>query len=114
MPESAEFLKQVLDHIVALQHRGATSSENLAECCGHCNSNKGPNLSGIDPKTGRHVALFHPRRDIWRKHFRWRNARLVGLTPKGRTTIEVLKINDENRIAVRERLIISGQFSLLE
>lgn len=113
MPEGCETLKQVLDHIVAEQHHGQTSLENLAQCCGHCNRNKGPNLSGIDPISGRHVALFHPRDDVWSEHFYWQGATLVGKTAKARATIDVLKINDELRIGTRRRLSAAGKFPLL-
>jgi hypothetical protein len=82
-----------IDHIVARQHGGRTSLDNLALACFPCNNHKGPNLSGIDPDRGEMVRLFHPRRDTWSRHFRWEGARLVGKTAVGRTTIEVLAIN---------------------
>ena len=113
IPESAETLKQVLDHIVAEQHHGPTSFENLAQSCGHCNRNKGPNLSGIDPVSGRHVALLHPRHDLWTEHFYWEEAQLLGKTAKGRATIDVLKINDELRVGMRRRLNSAGKYPLL-
>jgi hypothetical protein len=40
------------EHIVARQHGGPTSLDNLAFACWSCNLKKGPNLSGIDPATG--------------------------------------------------------------
>src|SRR5437667_4729271 len=59
------------DHIIATQHRGPTSSENLALACFDCNRRKGPNLSSVDPETTRIVQLFNPRRDNWRNTFAW-------------------------------------------
>jgi len=39
------------DHIIAAQHRGATTPENLALACFDCNRYKGPNISSVDPAT---------------------------------------------------------------
>jgi 5-methylcytosine-specific restriction endonuclease McrA len=100
------------EHIVARQHGGITVEENLALACIRCNSYKGPNLSGIDPETHAIVPLFNPRTQIWRTHFRWERARLVGITPSGRATIAVLSINNWPRIEARQRLIAAGRMSL--
>ncbi|HKB03133.1 MAG TPA: HNH endonuclease signature motif containing protein [Gemmataceae bacterium] len=51
-----------IDHIIARQHRGPTTLSNLALACLRCNSNKGPNIAGIDPVTAKLTRLFHPRR----------------------------------------------------
>jgi 5-methylcytosine-specific restriction endonuclease McrA len=58
-----------LEHIIARQHGGGTVPENLALACWQCNLKKGPNLTGIDPETGRVTRLFHPRKDNWQDHF---------------------------------------------
>ena len=47
-----------LDHIIAQQHRGETTYENLALSCMHDNFHKGPNIAGLDPATGRLSRLF--------------------------------------------------------
>jgi hypothetical protein len=60
--------------------------------------------------TGRVVVLFNPRRQRWSRHFEWEGARLVGLTPCGRATIDVLNINARHRIELRELLILGGVF----
>jgi hypothetical protein len=98
-----------IDHIVARKHRGATVAGNLALSCFHCNSHKGPNLSGIDPKSRRIIRLFHPRRHKWNWHFHWQGGTLLGRTPIGRATIAVLEINDEFRVQLRENLIDDGR-----
>jgi hypothetical protein len=110
LPQSASKLRHQVDHIVARQHGGKTSAENLALCCIHDNLHKGPNIAGIDPLTGELVRLYHPRRDRWRGHFAWQGATIVGLTPIGRTTIRVLNMNDASAVAVREALIAEGRF----
>ena len=97
-----------IDHIIAEKHRGKTVLENLALSCFFCNTFKGPNLAGVDPKTRKIIRLFHPRRDRWQDHFRWDGAVLEGRTGVGRTTIEVLRINHEDAVAVRESLLEEG------
>jgi 5-methylcytosine-specific restriction endonuclease McrA len=54
-----------IEHIVARQHGGSTSLDNLALACWTCNLKKGPNLSGIDPATGIVTALFHQVSLVW-------------------------------------------------
>jgi hypothetical protein len=99
-----------IEHIIARQHRGPTAAGNLAWACFSCNKRKGPNLAGIDIVTGRVVPLFHPRRHKWSRHFRWQGPMLVGRTPIGRATIEVLGINLPLRIRLRQELIDEGVF----
>src|SRR5437870_3375634 len=108
MPGAASRLKHVADHIIARQHHGPTTLDNLALCCARCNEFKGPNLAGIDPATTQLTRLYHPRRDRWAEHFRWENAILVGVTDVGRTTVDVLAINDTLRVAAREILLEDG------
>jgi 5-methylcytosine-specific restriction endonuclease McrA len=47
----AEF-RFVIDHIIARQHGGPTTPENLALACGPCNRQKGPNIAGLGPADG--------------------------------------------------------------
>ena len=77
----------------------------------YCNSYKGPNLSGVDPVTTEIVRLFHPRRDHWEENFRWEDAVLIGRTPTGRATIEVLRINELTAVALRRLFIRAGVIS---
>src|SRR5438093_11112829 len=71
MPDEAVRLPFQVDHIVAVQHGGLTVPGNLAWSCLACNKRKGPNIAGIDPKSGKLVPLFRPRRHKWTRHFRW-------------------------------------------
>lgn len=96
------------EHIIARKHRGATTEDNLAYSCMNCNFYKGPNIAGIDPQTNQIVPLFHPRRQRWTDHFRWRGQILIGVTPTGRATIAVLEINHPLRIEAREDLRAEG------
>lgn len=94
-----------MDHIVAVQHGGSSVDENLALACVHCNRHKGPNVAGIDHTTGEIVRLFHPRSDNWREHFLWNGSELVGRTPVGRVTIQVLSINETDFRLMRGALM---------
>jgi 5-methylcytosine-specific restriction endonuclease McrA len=79
-----------IDHIIPLKHRGRTVAGNLAVACYYCNVYKGPNLSGLDPVTGKLTRLNHPRRHRWQYHFRFDGSTLAGRTAIGRTTVYVL------------------------
>jgi len=76
--------------------------------CVFCNLHKGPNLAGIDPVTKKLTGLFNPRLQRWTRHFRWEGPLLIGKTAQGRTTIEVLAMNDPDRIALRQELLAQG------
>jgi HNH endonuclease len=101
-----------LDHIVARQHSGETTVENLAFACCHCNRYKGPNLAAVDPQSQQVVELFNPRRRVWGEHFRWQGPNLIGKTPIGRATIRLLRINREIAVETRELLMHEGVFVL--
>ena len=112
MPQRFDDLSFEIDHVVASAHGGKTISGNLALSCFSCNRFKGPNLAGIDPRSGRLAKLFHPRRHAWPRHFRWEESILVGLTPVGRATIRVLHINDFLRVGLRTQLVSEGVLKL--
>lgn len=100
------------DHVVAVQHAGAATLENLALACLHCNRRKGTNLSSVDPTTGAPVWLFNPRRDHWADHFRIEEDRIVGITPAGRATVNLLEMNAEECVLIRGELQRAGRYPL--
>src|SRR5258708_4326390 len=110
MPEMYDRPAFQIEHIIARQHGGQTTAENLAWACFTCNKRKGPNLSGIDSASGKIVSLFHPRRHKWSRHFRWRGAFVIGRTPAGRATIAVLGMNLPLRVQLRQEHIDEGVF----
>jgi hypothetical protein len=99
-----------IDHIIARQHGGTTTLDNLALSCLHDNTHKGPNIAGIDPLTKRISRLFNPRRDKWERHFKWDGPYLVGKTAVGRATIVVLAMNHPDTVAIRQSLIEEDLF----
>lgn len=114
LPQSASRLTFPIDHIIARQHQGPSILDNLALSCLHCNVHKGPNIAGLDEDNGGLTPLFHPRRERWTDHFRWSGITLVGLSPVGRVTIQVLAMNDDLMLAVRQALQREGDFPPLE
>jgi hypothetical protein len=109
-PDDALDLPFHVEHIVARQHRGADDPANLCWACSRCNLKKGPNLSTVDFETGKQVALFNPRTMIWNDHFMIQGARIIGITACGRGTVELLDMNNETRLAHRQKLISQGEF----
>jgi hypothetical protein len=109
MPDDITLLAHEPDHIIAVQHGGTTTSDNLAYTCHQCNRYKGPNLASIDPQTGDRAFLFNPRTDLWQDHFHWEGAEIVALTPCGRATAALLRINDPRRVAARALLLGQGR-----
>lgn len=99
-----------LEHILAKQHGGSEEASNLALACHWCNLRKGPNLTGIDPVTNQVVPLFHPRQNEWLDHFQVIGERIEGRTPIGRTTVQVLAMNDARRLDLRQELLARGEF----
>ena len=106
------FFRFHVEHIVARQHGGSDELDNLALACNHCNGHKGPNLSGIDPRTGKVVRLFNPTRQHWHRHFHCIGPLLIGRTTCGRATVAVLAMNLPDRNMLREQLIVAGLFDL--
>jgi hypothetical protein len=52
--------------------------------------------------------LFNPRIDAWEQHFHWEGAVLRGKTPVGSATIELLRIDQPERVEHRWSLMRLG------
>jgi HNH endonuclease len=100
-----------VDHVVPRSRGGATETGNLALACPGCNAHKNNKATGLDPVSGEAVALFHPRRDRWRDHFVWTGefTSVLGITPKGRATVETLSMNREGLVNLRRLLHANGE-----
>lgn len=110
MPAQDVPLEFHIDHVLAEQHGGETTAENLAYACSICNSHKGTNFAGVDPATRKKTRLFNPRRDRWRHHLRLDGAIIVGITAVGRATVRTLAMNLPLTVDVRQDLIRMGRF----
>jgi hypothetical protein len=84
-----------LEHIIPQSAGGDTSLDNLCLSCPTCNRHKGTRLTAQDPVSRKDVSLFHPLKQIWGEHFTWSDdgTQVIGLTPTGRATVEVLCMN---------------------
>jgi hypothetical protein len=99
-----------VDHIIPIKHRGETNLDNLCLACLDCNRHKGSDFGSFDPDTGQITALFNPRTQTWHEHFRLDGPRIIPLSPEGRVTVFVLRLNDEIRVLARQALIQAGRY----
>jgi hypothetical protein len=110
-PQDGAFLSFEIDHIISEKHSGATTAENLALACVFCNSFKGTDLGSLDTETGRLTAFFNPRTQTWDDHFAVEaDGRLQPLTPHGRVTVAILRMNDPGRVVERQLLLLVGRY----
>lgn len=99
-----------VDHIIPEKHRGETVSANLCLACLECNRAKGSDFGSFDLETDEITLLFNPRTQSWDDHFRLNGAQIMPLTPEGRVTEFVLKLNDEMRVRGRQALLEADQY----
>lgn len=100
-----------IDHIIPVKHHGTDDLDNLALSCYQCNAFKGSNLAASDPSTGNATFLFNPRRQNWDDHFQLNpDAILIGKTPEGRVTVDVMRMNDEPRVQYRHFAMSIGDY----
>jgi len=98
-----------VDHIVPVIAGGTAALDNLALACVSCSLRKGARQQAPDPNTGKAMPLFHPRREVWERHFRWDGARILGLTPTGRATVAALSMNRPLALAIRQEEAVRGR-----
>lgn len=98
------------EHIIPLFLNGTNEMSNLAFACGGCNGKKNKKTSAIDTLTGLLVSLYNPREDIWAEHFKWQEGFLIleGITPKGRASVDLLKLNRRGIVNLRSALYLIG------
>ena len=60
------------------------------------------------------MPLFNPRTQKWLVHFALEEAKVVGLTKVGRTTVEFLQLNSFERIVERAELIEAGVLPFMQ
>ena len=99
-----------IEHIIPIRFGGSNELENLAWSCDGCNTNKWGHIEWLDTETGIKVSLFNPRLDIWKNHFRWNDdfTLIIALSPTGRVTIDLLKMNRSGLINIRKVLVAYG------
>ncbi|MEX2139074.1 MAG: HNH endonuclease [Pirellulales bacterium] len=97
-----------IEHIRARQHQGGDDPANLALACPDCNAKKGPNVATISPQNDSIVELFNPRIHQWEDHFVVVGAEIVGITDIGRATVQLLDMNEDERVTMRAQLQAEG------
>jgi hypothetical protein len=75
-----------------------------------CNAWKGSDIGSIDPATGQLVTFFNPRRHQWPQHFKLQGFVMEPLTPEGRVTARVLRLNVDKRVVERRALMVVGRY----
>jgi hypothetical protein len=110
LPEAASDFTFPVDHVIARQHQGQTTLENLALACPRCNAHKGPNLATVDWPSEDLVRLYRPRQDRWEDHFRMEGAVIMGGTAIGKGTARLFDMNSARRVATRQWLMEEGLF----
>lgn len=105
-----------IDHIVPKSKGGTNDEENLWLVCHSCNLFKSNQTHGRDPLTGRRVRLFNPRRQQWKRHFRWSEdgTFIIGRTACGRATVAALNLNNLIAITVRRHWVAAGWHPLAD
>lgn len=103
-----------VDHIISLKHRGASTIENLAYACFHCNRHKGTDIASLSLRSGVLVRLFNPRTDRWGQHFFHNSGRIESLTEIAEVTALVLDFNHPERVAFRSLLAESGRYPSIQ
>jgi hypothetical protein len=98
------------EHIIPTVRGGATILDNLALSCSGCNGHKYDRTEGYDPVSQSMAPLYHPRQHTWSEHFAWSEdyTQIVGLTPTGRATVEMLHLNREGVVNLRWILFLVG------
>lgn len=103
-----------VERVVPRSQGGQTAMSNLALGCPGCNLAKGHRTTGLD-RSGNVQSLFNPR-DFepwllgWHLHFVLdRNSGMIlPRTDTGEATIDMLRMNDANRVFARRLQIQAG------
>lgn len=104
LSQSDNFFTFHVDHIISEKHQGMTVFNNLCLCCPPCNLAKGSDIAGADPHTGKATFLYNPRQQEWHSHFELEHGQIIGKTPEGRLTVQLLRMNLKERVAERQGL----------
>lgn len=100
-----------IEHIQPTSKDGSDELKNLALACFGCNLYKNNKTKSFDSLTETITPLYHPRLDNWNEHFQWSEdfTKLIGLSPKGRATIQALKLNRPRLSNLRILLAAFGE-----
>lgn len=105
-----------IEHIVPRSAGSETRFDNLCLACPTCNRYKADRQTGVPPTLGQSAPLFHPQHQQWSEHFAWSDdaAEIIGLTPTGQATIEVLRMNRSRLVRLRRLWVQMGEHPPVE
>jgi hypothetical protein len=109
-PERVAGFRLTIEHIIPESRGGKTAEDNLWLACHACNECKGARVQGRDPLTRKRVRLLNPRKEKLPEHFRWSEdgTEIIGLTPRGRATVQALQLNRPVLVAARSLWVQTG------
>lgn len=114
LPSMFALVEFEIDHVIAKQHGGEDTLNNLALACFRCNRRKGTNLSSRDAKTGDIVPLFNPRLQRWGEHFKLSEAGVIeAFNQIGSVTLHFMQLNTKERIEERCFAIEKGLITVI-
>lgn len=99
-----------IDHIRSLKHSGKTEFNNLAFSCPDCNAYKGSDIGTFLGTDSVITRLYNPRTDDWFEHFEVFEGAIYARTNIGEATIRILRLNDPDRIIIRQELTLNGLY----
>lgn len=99
-----------VDHIISEKHEGETIFDNLAFSCPSCNSAKGSDIGSYDKITQELIPLYNPRNQKWDNHFQLDGVLIRPISPVGRVTVRLLRLNREEQISERNGLVRLGRY----
>jgi hypothetical protein len=102
MHESLQGATFHLEHVIPLCKGGRSDLDNLVLACPGCNLHKAGGITASDPAIGQETRLFHPLRQSWPEHFRFKLYQIEGLTAGGRATADALNLNHARRQRIRQ------------
>lgn len=105
VPDQMGEFSHHVDHIIPIAHGGTDEISNLAWACFDCNTNKIRDIASFDPGTRTLTLLYNPREQAWGDHFEMIGAFIMGKTPAGRATVNLLQINNPGQIETRQHLM---------
>ena len=104
------FLAFEIDHVAPVKHGGGNELANLALACPHCNQNKGSDMTTFLDDYQDIVSLFNPRFERWDAHFDAVDGEIVAKTRVGQASIKLFRLNEPDRLIIRQLLTQSGRY----
>ena len=109
--ERWQYVCFTVDHITPVANGGDDSLTNLALASFHCNRRKSSKTEVIDSETNDEaIPLFNPRQHVWLERFSWseNGLRVLPQTAIGRVTVDLLELNRERILIIREADVAVG------